>query len=80
MKTLKKQELKEILDNKHYVEFIIDSKLYRAKKTFSFKGDGRYLIFDVNGMISRNEYFSSATNMLPNDLICSEFKLNGNLL
>ena len=80
MKTLKKQELKEILDQKNYVEFVIDGKLYRAKKTFSFNGDGRYLIFDANGMIGRDAYFLSATHMLPNELNCTDFKLNGNLL
>lgn len=79
MKTLKKQELKEMLDNRHYVEFVIDGQLYRAKKTFSFKGDGRYLIFDRDGMIGRDEYFGSATYMLPELLNCTEFKMNQNL-
>ena len=79
MKTIKKKELKEMLDNRNYVEFIIDGILYRAKKTFNFSGDGRYLIFDANGIISRDSYFSAATHMLPEKLNCSIFKMNENI-
>ncbi len=79
MKTLKKQELKEMLDNQQYVEFVVDGKLFRAKKTFSFKGEGRYLIFDANGIIGRDSYFLGATSMLSEQMNCTEFKINGNI-
>jgi hypothetical protein len=76
MKSLKKQDLKKLLDDKHYVEFITNETRYAVKKGMSFKGDGNYLLLKNHCIIKRDTSFLVAVIELPEEIECTELYID----
>lgn len=72
-KTIDKNTLRVLLDDRHYVEFVIDGKIYGAKRVM---GGGRYLVFENHCIIKREESFLVAVSMFSDKIECTELYID----